>query len=427
MSVKDKTAREKVVRARTSLLVSNGFFGFLALQLRLVEATEFGGHKIDTMAVDGKSMFYNPEFVHSMDERETEAVVAHEIMHCCFKHFTRRGTRDPLLWNVAGDFVINLDLKEAGFHLPGEPLTLAELIKNSHDHLKGKKDKKPKKIHLCDPSLKGQNTETIYDQLLSQVPKVMQGGGKDGDGDGKQIDVGVCGGVLDAPGDSGDKAQTDQQWESAVRMAVETAKANNAGNVPGSLAKLVEQLKKPKVSWREKTRRFIDQSMIKDVSWSRLSRRSVGAGVLMPGYISDRLHHLIMIVDISGSISHEMCREMVSEAAGALDEGVADRISVLYADTKVQHVDEYVQGDIVECGKYYGGGTDFEDSFRWVKENAPDASCVIYLTDLCVSNFGEEPACPVLWATYCPNEQLYESYSAHVPFGMPIHISSTYN
>lgn len=59
MATIDKSAREKVVRARTSLLVSNGFFGFLAMQLRYEEKND-----IPTMAVDGKTMFYNAQFVH---------------------------------------------------------------------------------------------------------------------------------------------------------------------------------------------------------------------------------------------------------------------------------------------------------------------------------------------------------------------------
>src|ERR1700690_2768883 len=108
MKVKDKAGLEKIIQARTNLLVSQGFFGFLAMQLRLVE-----NYDIPTAAVDGRSMFYNPDFIHQLTEREIEFVVAHEVMHCCFQHFSRRGSRDPRAWNIAGDFVINLDLQKS--------------------------------------------------------------------------------------------------------------------------------------------------------------------------------------------------------------------------------------------------------------------------------------------------------------------------
>lgn len=407
MKLTDKAAREKVVRARTSLLVNNGFFGFLALQLKLIEFTpeqiEAG---MTTMAVDGVSLFYCPAFVHKCSERELEGVVAHEVMHCCFQHFSRRGNRDPMGFNIAGDYVINNDLIESGFSLPGTPLSFDDFLKP------GKKEG----IYLHDPKLKGLNTEAIYDMIPKIQISVMGAGEKD---------PGGCGGVMDAPGGANGEAATQQTWEGAVRTAIAVAKANNAGNLPGSLKHLLDQLTKPKVSWKERTRRFIDQSMVKDVSWSRINRRSAALGTLMPGYVSDRLHHLVMVVDISGSISQELANAMVSEAAGALDEGTADKMTVIYADTQVQHIDEYVQGDIVTCGHYRGGGTDFADSFRWIKENAPEASCIIYLTDLEVYSFGEEPACPTLWAVYNREERL-EQLVANTPWGDAIHVSSVY-
>ncbi len=409
MKITDKEARAKVVRARTNLLVSNGFFGFLALQLQLVEITEEmvkqGYPK--TMAVDGKSMFYYPPFVRKCTDRELEGVVAHECMHCCFQHFSRRGNRDPVGFNIAGDYVINLDLIDAGFTLPGKPLSWGQLMSGN----------KAENIYLYDPKFKGVNTETIYDMLPKVTIKLVA--------EGNGADPGGCGGVMDAPGGENSKAEAQQTWEGAVRTALAVAKANNAGNLPGSLKHLLDQLNKPKVSWKERTRRFIDQSMTKDVSWARINRRSTAIGTLMPGYVSDRMHHLIMCVDVSGSISYELANSMVSEAAGALDEGTADMMTVIYADTDVVHVDEYVQGDIVTCGHYRGGGTAFANTFKWIKDNAPQASCTIYLTDLEVYDFGEEPACPVLWAVF-NSEDRYPHLVEKTPFGEAIHVSSIY-
>jgi predicted metal-dependent peptidase len=75
--------------------------------------------------------------------------------------------------------------------------------------------------------------------------------------------------------------------------------------------------------------------------------------------------------------------------------------------------------------RHTGGGTDFADSFRWLKENAPDASAVIYLTDLQCNSFGDEPMCPVLWATYADESQ-FDFWAARVPFGKPILVDNVY-
>jgi len=416
--VKDRAARDKIIRARTNLLVSNGFFGFLAMQLRLVEADDLFGGEVTTMAVDGVSMFYHTEFTHRIDDRECEGVVAHEVMHCCFQHFARRGNRDPMLFNVAGDFVINADLISSGFKLPGQPIS-ADMCFDPTCKTKG---------YMYDPKYKGMTTEEVYDDLMKRAKEAQK---KYGTGEGKSAvvlvgaDPGGCGQVLDAPGDTVKKDAVKTTWEQQVRAAVAVAAAQNAGNVPGSLQGLIQQLKKPKVSWRELTRRFVDQSLTKDYSWARISRRSASVGTLLPGLVSDRMHKLVCFIDISGSIQFELAREMVSEAAGALDQGTADCLVIAYADTKVQHADEYNQGDLVTCGRYYGGGTAFSDSFRWLKENHPDASCVIYLTDLEVHDFGEDPGCPVMWAVY-NHHQRYEQLSQNPPFGDPIHVSETY-
>jgi predicted metal-dependent peptidase len=400
--ITDRGAWEKMVRARTNLLVNNGFFGFLAMQLRMVEATEIGGHPINTGAVDGVNLYYNPEFVNQLDEREAEFLVAHEVLHCCFKHFLRRGPRQPAPWNAATDYAINLDLKEAGFKL-------------IHDRqISGKKFK------CCiDDKYKNMTAEEIYESFPKITIQMLVAAGNG--------DPGGCGEVLDTPGGAEGEEITKQAWETAVRSAVHQAKLSNAGNIPGSLKHLIDELDKPKISWRDKTRNFIDQSLTKDISWSRLSRRSVSIGALLPGTISDRLSQLIFIVDTSGSINFELLKSFLSEVAGALDEGTADQMTVLYADTRVHDIDYYMPGDLVTARQLPngGGGTDFEDSFKWVKENAPDASCVIYLTDLQVSNFGEEPLCPVLWAVYSP-DTLYDQLAAQAPFGNCIQVSNQY-
>ena len=39
--------------------------------------------------------------------KEIEFVIAHEILHCVFDHFTRREDRDPRLYNIACDYIVN--------------------------------------------------------------------------------------------------------------------------------------------------------------------------------------------------------------------------------------------------------------------------------------------------------------------------------
>jgi predicted metal-dependent peptidase len=411
----DKKARDSIIRARTQLIVREPFFGTLCLQLNLVESP------VGTMAVDGINLYYDPKFVHECNEEELVGVIAHETLHCCYSHFSRRGHRDPTKFNIAGDFRINDDLKHVPFTLPYKPATLKELMSMPPGQ----------HFHLYDPQFASMNTEEIYEKI-PDPPKQPSGGG----GAGKVIDVGGCGAVLDAgsgPGDpDGDPqgnggqgklspAQVAHEWQANVRMAVSVARANNAGQTPGYLSRLEVQLKKPKVSWRDLTAQFIDQSMTVDYSYRRPNRRYAGLGMIMPGVIPDALHKLVAFVDDSGSISHEMMNAFLSEVAGALDQGTCDNLIVAYADTQVHHVDEYVQGDVIKCNARDGGVTDFDNSFEWLAKEHPDAACVVYLTDMCTNSFGKDPGCPVLWGAFTTEDMLRQ----YVPsFGQVLHIES---
>ena len=113
--------------ARTRLIVSQPFFGTLALNLEMVEVDE-KHPQIQTMATDGQRLYFNPKFVTGLGEEELKGVNAHEVMHCALKHMSRRGHRDPYRYNVAADFRINFDLVEAGFKLPGKPCGLDQVI-----------------------------------------------------------------------------------------------------------------------------------------------------------------------------------------------------------------------------------------------------------------------------------------------------------
>jgi predicted metal-dependent peptidase len=111
------TPAVRIQKARTALLLDHPFFGSLLFRL--------GGRasgSIQTMATDGLSLFYNPEFVETLNSAELAGVLAHEVMHPALQHHTRRGDRDRKRWNMACDYAINPLLLDAGLTLPKDVL-----------------------------------------------------------------------------------------------------------------------------------------------------------------------------------------------------------------------------------------------------------------------------------------------------------------
>jgi hypothetical protein len=107
---------DKVTRARVQLFNKAPFFEALLGKMKIV----FTRDGIDTMAVDNSMNIYlNPEFtLEDLTILETVGVLAHEVMHIVNLTHARREDRDPELWNIATDYIMNRELLKDGFTLP---------------------------------------------------------------------------------------------------------------------------------------------------------------------------------------------------------------------------------------------------------------------------------------------------------------------
>ena len=95
--MEDKEVYEMLSLARTRLILDHTFFGMMALRLNWVEK-----HDIPTAAVDGKNMFYNPNFIRTLPPPQKETLLAHEAMHPMLDHIGRRAGRQLSPFPVPG-------------------------------------------------------------------------------------------------------------------------------------------------------------------------------------------------------------------------------------------------------------------------------------------------------------------------------------
>jgi len=355
-------------------------------------------------------MYYHPPFVHKLKEAEVKAVQAHEVMHCVFKHFLRVGHRDRVWWNIAGDFVINLDLKKAGFQLPGIPFNMAS--------------KPGTEGHLYDEAYEGMSTEEVYEKITENLKKIKVFCA----GYSNQNDIGGCGSVVqpqgggkdgkDGKGEAGKAEQENlaRDWDTNIRMAIGEAMKKNAGTLPGHLKRLVEEMNKPYVNWRDQFRDFCTSRFPKDFSWSRPNRRAASSGLLLPGLISESMQKLVCIFDTSGSVGVAEQKQYGGEAMSVLDDGICDQLVVIYTDTAIQRVEEFQRGEEFVLREFSGGGTDFKEVMDYVAKEHYDAEAIVFLTDMCTCSFGEDPGIPVLWGAT-------GGWQGEAPFGKVINVN----
>src|SRR6202161_2292627 len=138
----------RIQKVRTSLVLDHPFFGSLLFRLKGREC-----RSVQTMATDGVSIYYNPDFVETLNAATLAGTLAHEVMHPALHHHVRRSGRDPKRWNIACDYAINPLLVDAGLNLP-------EGV-------------------LLDNRFRGMSAEQIYNLLDSEAPP---GSGREGEG-----------------------------------------------------------------------------------------------------------------------------------------------------------------------------------------------------------------------------------------------------
>ena len=345
------------------------------------------------MATDGVSLYYNPDFVETLNAATLAGTLAHEVMHPALHHHVRRSGRDPKRWNVACDFAINPLLVDAGLSLPDGV--------------------------LMDNRFRGMSAEQIYSLLESESQTDQDSGheGEEGDfgkeeskdeepGEGDSdspstpVTEGGIGQVLDAPPPDEETPTIEEQtreWDVAVNQA--SAVARQAGKVPAGLHRTLEGAAVAAVDWREMLRRLWSETTPADYSWIRPNRRHIWAGFYLPGVVREGVGEIAIAVDCSGSVNGRQLRLFEAEVRSILEGQRPERVYVLYFDAAVQKVETYEAGQRVDLQPVGGGGTEFGPCFEWLDERGILPQTMVFLTDLYGGFPDSAPAYPVLWAS----------------------------
>jgi predicted metal-dependent peptidase len=389
------TAAKKVSQARTRLLLDSPWFGSLSMRLHVEETDQF-----KTMATNGTRLLFNPHFVESVTEAELTGVIAHEVMHCALLHPYRIGTRNLKTWNMACDYAINTLLFAQGFSLP--------------------------KGVLHDAQYDGMSAEQIYAQLdreqqqQQQQSQPNQGGDQDEQG-GDQGDDEQPGQIVapEADQNEADGSSSDQMsavdWQIATEQA--TAIAKKAGRLPGDADRAVKANRASETNWREILRRFVEQTMPCDYSWTQPNRRYIAAGLYLPGTVRENMPRLAVAIDTSGSIGVEELNLFARELTQILHEARPEAIDVIYCDSAVRRVETFSPDDSeITLGAHGGGGTLFQPVFDHVAAQGDAPAALIYFTDL-EGPAPQQPEYPVLWVTT-------QASALNGPFGETVRVSA---
>ena len=398
---------DKLVTARIALLLKQPFFGNLATRLKIVNADDW----CPTAATDGRHFYYNTEFIDSLTPKETEFLFGHEVLHCVFDHFQlRAGTRDAQIWNIAADYAVNQILVDN---------RIGDMPKDDKGKDKGFQDDKYRDVA----------SEQIYDELYKKAKK---NGRSMLDKLGKLLDEHIdwdkdSQGNIEGKGKQGKgggapkytKEELKKIKDEMKEAMISAAQSTGAGNLPGAIQRMIQELTEPKMNWREIIQQQIVSTMKSDYTFMKPSRRSWHMDAILPGMINTDKIDICLALDASGSISEEMCREFLSEVRGIMDQYKDFRIHLWTFDTAVFNPQIFTPDNADELEDYVlgsGGGTDFDCNWEYMKAEGIEPKKFIMFTDgYPYDSWGDPDYCDTVFLINNRYERNIEA-----PFGLTV-------
>lgn len=393
--------KKRLNKSMFKMYQSFPFWAFLVEKCR-IHVVPKDNTSVPTACVDkNANIYFNEGFVQTCSDNMLHFVLAHEVMHMLLGHFERVGARNPLMWNVAGDILINHMLEghfaDKGIRLDLEKYCTADKFQ----------------IDVPDET----TTEQIYDNLMQQAEKnkqqakrvagddpqdMMPGDGPTGQGSGS-----VC-----VRENSEDTPESEKSWSEA---GLESAtRARIAGNCPGFMERVIDGLNNSKVPWNEVLAYYLRQKLCYNSrnrhTFTPPNRRYLYQDIILTSRIGTKKPSIAFCVDTSGSMSPEDLAMGMSEL---------DAIRKLYKVPVYFMECDYEINGAKWVSPYEpipkvkgGGGTSFVPVMEHLANKKVDVDALVFFTDG-YGDFGKAPDFDVIWAI---------NSSVKAPYGKTIHI-----
>ncbi len=290
----EHTSKTPAALARNWFISKYPLLGSLATAFKLVEdVAACRARDVSVAAVDvwAQEIFINPAA--GLDPEECRFVIAHELLHVGLRHDARCAGRDPFLWNVACDYVINGWLVELGV------------------------GQMPRMGLLYDPALRGESAETIYHRLAVDLRRARRLRTFRGEGSCDILEPREPDWWL-----RGEGLTLDEFCRRALVQGLAYCEAEGRGLLPAGLVAEIRALDQPPIPWDVDLARWFDayfEPLASRRTYARPSRRqSATPDIPRPRWFLDRdaidARTFGVVLDTSGS----MDSRLLGKAIGAI-------------------------------------------------------------------------------------------------------------
>ena len=416
-----ENARGILAECRRCLMDRQPFVGGVAMSLDIVPTRD---KRVPTACTDGKSIYFDIDFLSNLSVDERLFVIAHEIWHNVMLHFVRCESRDHNIFNIATDLEVNQLLVKDGLCIPKECLwpdqfgfrhdlnaeQYYELLLNQQN--KSKSGSNGKSSSSASGSGNSQSNSNNSESKLTSAGKPKgQFDSHKYEGDDDENDVGEnCSDKWGEVGfDEEFKPETSEDEMrknvAAVREAAVTAAQNyerQRGELPAHIKGIVQKLLKPEVSWKEVLAQFITRASGEDRTWRTPNRRFVHSGLYLPSTEGMKMK-IAVGIDTSGSVMADLPK-FLGEINSLVKSFGSYELHLIQCDARIQDYKLYTEEDPLdlEHEKFNVrgmGGTKLKPIFDYVELNQLDIDAAVIFTDGYCERFNtyDAPSYPVLW------------------------------
>ena len=382
-----------IAALKRKMLVKYPFFGSVVASVGYKENKD-----ILTAGTDGETIYYNPEYLESLSVEEQIFVFAHEVCHIAFNHILRSEGKDPELWNIATDGVINQFLKRDGLKMTKGGVDIAEAINYDAEQLYEKllqeKQQRQQQQQNGDGGQSGDNQQQSQSQQQNssgggssqEQDKQSQeqsggGSGEDSQEEEKQQDVGhdthsMWEQAVKKHKEEQEKTELEKKQEELEGMGEKDAFKKNLEDKKKQLEELKEAISKqasqagtstnrdvravndietakPIIDWRYVLRETIKY----DVDWS-YKNATLEDGVVVANLEEQPMPETEIVLDTSDSINEVLLKNFLRECKNILQH---TKLKVGCFDTEFYGFHEIRTEEDIENMRFEGGGgTDFD-------------------------------------------------------------------
>lgn len=300
---------------------------------------------------DHYDLLINPEFLKSLSIEERLGVIKHEMLHILNGHLTTQleEERNPTGWNLATDCAINQMIQKE--HLPQGGIT-------------------PETFPIKTKCPENKSAVQYYD-MLDIDPE-----------DEHKQDLGENAGDHSiwekSEGDS--QIAKDIAKAMAEKSAESTLNSSNPGNLPGEYSNWIELLSTPnEVNWKQVLRSIVGNKRAnRRKTILRRDRRNPNYEHIK-GKTKDRIFELLVVSDVSGSVSNEALVSLWNEIVQII-KVTNTPTTLIQIDTEPYEPQE-LKKNVTKLERKASGGTVLAPALEKAKERNVHYDAIVVTTD----------------------------------------------